>query len=113
MQKAVAVPYVIALILGIAVIALIGIWFVMSGGKFSTQSGKTLCDNKFLQWCSVGRSQTDTYATFKSGTECANIEGTYQRCNQALGTCKVKGITCSTGGGDECCSGTCTNSKCT
>lgn len=51
MRKGVAVPYVIALILGVAVIALIGIWFVMSGGKFSKQSFETLCQSKIVVYC--------------------------------------------------------------
>ena len=110
MRKAVAVPYIIALILGVAVIALLGVWFVMSGGKFTTQSGKSLCDNKFLQWCTT-KGPTDTYDTFKTGTECANVDGNYQRCNQVLGTCKAKDAACTTVA--ECCSGTCTSSKCT
>ena len=51
MRKGVAVPYVIALILGVAVIALLGIWFVTTGGKFSTESASTLCRSKALEFC--------------------------------------------------------------
>ncbi len=51
MRKAVAVPYVIALILGVAVIALIGIWVVMSGGKLGKQSLETQCQAKALEIC--------------------------------------------------------------
>ena len=51
MRKAVAVPYVIALILGVAVIALIGIWFVTSGGKFTKESISTECRSKAVEFC--------------------------------------------------------------
>ena len=43
MRKGVAVGYIIALILGVAVIALIGVWLVMSGGKFSKSSIELEC----------------------------------------------------------------------
>ena len=79
MQKAVAIPYVIALVLGIAVIGLVGFWFVSSGGKFGGQSSKTICDNKFLQWCVAGTgSSFDSYAP-----ECANIAS--GNCNELTG----------------------------
>jgi len=51
MRKAVAVPYVIALILGVAVIALIGIWFVMAGGKFSKSSAELECKKAIAIAC--------------------------------------------------------------
>ena len=51
MEKAVAVPYIIALILGVALIGLVGYWFATTGGKFGGQSVKTVCENKFLQYC--------------------------------------------------------------
>lgn len=51
MRKAVAVPYVIALILGVAVIALLGIWFVITGGRFSGQSSDTYCQGQQVEYC--------------------------------------------------------------
>ena len=51
MRKAVAVPYVIALVLGVAVIALLGFWFVTTGGKFSEQATKTQCESKLVVYC--------------------------------------------------------------
>ena len=32
-MRAVAVPYIIALVLGVAVIGLVGYWFISQGGK--------------------------------------------------------------------------------
>jgi len=107
MRKAVAVPYVIALILGVAVIALVGIWFVMSGGKFTSGSSKTLCDNKFLQYCAT--NPAGDYSKFKTGTECANVPGTFERCNQVLSTCLPKGSGCPSDTSD-CCSNACSGS---
>lgn len=52
MRKAVAVPYVIALVLGVAVIALLGIWFVVTGGRFSGQASDTYCQGQQVQYCS-------------------------------------------------------------
>ena len=60
MNKAVAVPYIIAL-LGVAVIGLVGYWFASSGGKFGGQGSKTICDNKFLQWCVSNSGETFAY----------------------------------------------------
>lgn len=81
MRKAVAVPYVIALILGVAVIGLIGIWIATTGGKFGGQSTKTICDNKFVAYCVTNPS--GTYGSFKSGTECEGVSGSFLNCGQA------------------------------
>jgi len=80
MMRAVAVPYIIALILGVAVIGLVGYWFVTTGGKFGGQSAKTICDNKFLQWCITqgGGKFTDFV---KSNTECTGL-GSYTDCSE-------------------------------
>lgn len=51
MRKGVAIGYVIALILGVAVIALIGIWLVMSGGKFTKAGIETDCRAEILKQC--------------------------------------------------------------
>ena len=51
MRKGVAVGYVIALILGIVVIALIGVLLAVTGGKFSGQSAATQCNTDKIQWC--------------------------------------------------------------
>lgn len=110
MRKAVAVPYVIALILGVAVIALIGIWFVMSGGKFTTQSLETSCQSKAVQSCSQKLS-----GSAELPSECSSIASKITtRCNVLLGTCKPKDASCDTTKSDECCSATCsgTPSKC-
>ncbi len=83
-MKAVAIPYVIALILGVAVIALIGIWFVTSGGKFGSQSAVTLCDNKFLAFCVTNPSGEWTDFT-KSESGCSGVSHSFNQCSQVFG----------------------------
>ena len=105
MQKAVAVPYVIALILGVAVVGLVGIWLVMSGGKFTGQSLESSCQSKALQIC----SKQITGSADLTGTECAPITSKITTtCKVLLGTCKQTSATCNTN--EECCSDSCTGS---
>ncbi len=51
MKKGVAVPYIIAILLGIAVIGLIGYWFFVSGGKFGASAEEQRCRTAAAQWC--------------------------------------------------------------
>ncbi|MBI2005167.1 MAG: hypothetical protein HYS80_00185 [Candidatus Aenigmarchaeota archaeon] len=90
MRKAVAVPYIIALILGVAVIGLVGYWFATTGGKFGGQSAKTICDNKFLQYC-ITKSGDAKYSDFQAViSECKSVDSSYTKCSE---------ITVGTGGG--------------
>ncbi len=50
-MKAVAVPYIIAILLGVAVIGLIGYWLFVSGGKFGETAAEQQCRSDFLQAC--------------------------------------------------------------
>jgi len=51
MKKAVAIPYVIALILGVVVIGLLGYWFVSQGGKTVGEGDKAECQAKIFSYC--------------------------------------------------------------
>ncbi len=82
MRKAVAVPYIIALILGVAVIGLVGYWFATTGGKFGGQSAKTVCDNKFLQYCVTNPSGNINLFT-AANSECTNLVS-YQACSELV-----------------------------
>jgi hypothetical protein len=53
MRKGVAVPYIIALILGIAVVALVGYWFFVIGGGLPGQAGETQCRAKLSMYCNA------------------------------------------------------------
>lgn len=84
-MKAVAVPYIIALILGVAVIGLVGYWFVSTGGKFGGQSAITICENKFLQYC-IGKDGGETYLNFASKSEeCKSVTISYTKCSDIIG----------------------------
>lgn len=49
--KGIAVPYIIALILGIAVIAILGYWFFVLGGKIGGVGVTTECQAKEASYC--------------------------------------------------------------
>ena len=49
----VPISYIIAIILGIIVVALLGYWFYTTGGKFSGTASETACRGKLLQYCTL------------------------------------------------------------
>lgn len=51
MRKAVAIPYVIALILGVIAIGILGFWFVSQGGKTVGEGSKAECQGKIFSYC--------------------------------------------------------------
>lgn len=52
MKKGIAIPYIIALILGIAVVGLIGYWFFILGGRIPGEATMSSCQTKVTTWCS-------------------------------------------------------------
>ena len=71
-QKGVAVPYIIAIVLGIVVIGLIGYWLFILGGGLGTKTIQTECNGKLLSWCT--KRLTD-----------ASLAWTDDSCNTILG----------------------------
>lgn len=71
MRKGVAIPYVIALVLGVGVIALLGIWFVVTGGRFSGAASDTYCQGQQVEYCTKWTA-TGTVPTWPS--ECQNTK---------------------------------------
>lgn len=53
MRKGIAVQYIIALILGVAVLGLIGYWFFVLGGRIPGEATTTWCQTRENRWCSV------------------------------------------------------------
>ncbi len=53
MKKGIAVPYIIALILGIVVVALLGYWFFILGGTFTGRASITECQTKLSTYCAA------------------------------------------------------------
>jgi hypothetical protein len=51
-KGAVPIPYIIALVLAIAVIALIGYWFFFLSGQWSGQVTETQCTTHAITYCS-------------------------------------------------------------
>lgn len=51
MAKAVAIPYVIALILGVIVIAILVYWFINQAGKTTTVGTSAECQAKEFSYC--------------------------------------------------------------
>ncbi len=80
MAKGVAVPYIIALILGIVVIALLGYWFFVLGGGVGKQSTVQQCQSKVTAWCNLW-SLSSFQGTFPQppGVSC-KIRGTNDAC---------------------------------
>src|SRR3990172_7100789 len=99
MRKAVAVPYIIAILLGIAVIGLVGYWFFVSTGRLGGAATLTDCQNKEVQYCSqwlrtgVKPLSWNLYA--KGCTEVGVADPDKARCNQKSATGLPSGSTCS------------------
>ena len=51
MNKGIAVPYIIALILGVAVVALIGYWLIALGARLPWVSTQSYCEGRQAAWC--------------------------------------------------------------
>ncbi len=50
-KKGIAIPYIIALILGIIVVGVIGYWFFATTGTGGGSAAVANCNAKKLQWC--------------------------------------------------------------
>lgn len=54
MRKGVAVPYIIAILLGVAVIGLVGYWLFGSAGKIGPEEKRADCNIKLSNYCNEG-----------------------------------------------------------
>lgn len=52
-KGAVPIPYIIALVLGVVVIALVSYWLFMSGGEFGKAVERSSCQGKKMTYCSA------------------------------------------------------------
>jgi len=57
MSKGVAIPYIIAVLLGIAVIGIIGYWFFFLGGSLGGEVSAQDCTRKLVTYCSIWLGQ--------------------------------------------------------
>ncbi len=58
-MKGVAIPYVIALVLGVIIIGLIGYWLIFQGGKTIIVGNKAECDTMAFNYCNGFTSNFD------------------------------------------------------
>ena len=96
--KGIAVPYIIALILGIAVISLIGYWFFVLGGELPKNAKKTECTAFRTQWCAdemLGREHQKYWEEFAPGCEDIGI------IEPSAEECSLISIDSSDSGGSE------------
>lgn len=56
-MKAVAVPYLVALILAVIILGVIGYWFLTSAGKGGGIANESFCRARLLQFCSDLRTK--------------------------------------------------------
>ncbi len=52
-KAAMPVPYIIALIIGVIVVAVLAYWFVSSGGKGSTVGKEAECTARKVEYCAT------------------------------------------------------------
>ncbi len=112
-KKGIAIPYIIALILGIVVVGVIGYWFFTTTGTGSGSAVVSQCNAKKTQWCTDwSRTAFDNarkpgnWESFAPG--CSNVgvaEPGSLECRTLTGLLKVTGAECLVG--FECQSGAC------
>jgi hypothetical protein len=61
-KGAVPIPHIVALLLGIVVIALVGYWFFVQSGLWGNQSSLTICTGNAQAYCNKWKSQTTFWA---------------------------------------------------
>lgn len=58
-KGALPIPYIIALIIGVIVVAVLAYWFISSSGKGSNVGKEAECRGRILQWCVGGKTASD------------------------------------------------------
>ena len=59
-MRGVAIPYIIALIIGVIVIAVLGYWFISSGGKGSNIGTEAECTARKTEYCATQSSDAQS-----------------------------------------------------
>lgn len=85
--KGVAIPYIIALVLGLAVVAVLGYWFFVLSGRLTGAEATTPCDAKQIPYCQAWQQrcydEDDKPAPIGLGGECG--EPNKDRCLELVG----------------------------
>ncbi len=73
-MKAVAVPYIVAIILGVVVIGLLGYWFFIQGGKATVTGSAAECDAKVASYCLQWKNSYPIEPTWTSDSKCEDTD---------------------------------------
>lgn len=101
--KGVAIPYIIAIIFGVVVLAIIGYWFFVMGGKFGMTTTSTECSTMKVSYCqesySLGWSDTliakwDNNCGANPATGATEVIKKSERCDYCSANV-LSGITCA------------------
>lgn len=65
MKGSIPIPYIIALLLGIGVVAILGYWFFVVGGQWTGTATETSCRDKAIVYCT--KWQLNGYGTTATG----------------------------------------------
>lgn len=70
-KGALPIPYIIALIIGVIVVAVLAYWFISSSGKGTGIGTEAECRGRVLEWCITKSSADQT----KANEVCSSIKG--------------------------------------
>ncbi len=70
MKKGVAIPYIIALIIGVIVVAIIGYWLISSGGTGNCVTKEGECNARIFAWCTSPDESKETTMKEVCGRSC-------------------------------------------
>ena len=74
------VPYIIALILGVIVVAVLAYWFISSGGKGSNIGTEAECNARKVEFCATQTG--DVWDTVIK--KCGNFDNCYNYCTSII-----------------------------
>lgn len=77
MKAAMPVPFIIALIIGVIVVAVLAYWFISSGIKGSDIGTEAECTARKTEWCVTQRSDAEA----KVSLVCGSVPTLKEWCN--------------------------------
>ena len=93
-KGAIPVPYIVAILLGVVVIALIGLWFFTTTGTGSGVASEAACNAKKVAYCQelVARGTATLVSSSDVEDACEGFMGTFddnfgdpEKCREFLG----------------------------
>ena len=91
-KGAVPIPYIIALLLGIAVVSILGYWFFVLGGQWGMEVTLQRCNTRAMTYCTTWRTAAYGYDKNEegSGTGKPNIVGWFFDKSTVHANCVVQ-----------------------